>query len=265
MKKYEGLFQIGEVAALLGISRKMLLNYENHNLITPTLVDGSSGYRYFDAYAIARTQLILDLRRTGMSLADIGKYFKGSLSAKKQITLLKEQIFSAQKAIEQLEIRNSDISAPPVIREITLPQRYCICKDYIAKDIEDAVATFIGCYYDCLQRGLKFAQGGYNFCEFPKDIFDGDFYQLTDISMKICICTEEKDAPSDAVVFPPTKALSISFCGEYSKSVSSYELLKKYIKENNLKTAGYPREFYLEGNFDNNSDKNIVWIAIPIK
>lgn len=265
MKKYDNLFQIGEVAALLGISRKMLLNYESHNLITPTLIDSSSGYRYFDGYAIARTRLILDLRRTGMSLSDIAKYFKGSLSAKKQITLLQEQILFAQKTIEQLKIRNSDCAAPPAIRETVLSKQYCICKDYVAKDIDEAVWVFINSYYECLKRGLKFSEGGYDFCEFPKEIFDEDFYQLTDISMRICICIDEKDAPKDAVMYPQTKAISVSFCGEYGKSVSSYELLKKYIKENNLKTAGFPREFYLEGNFDNNSDKNIVWIAVPIK
>lgn len=265
MKKYEGLFQIGEVAALLGISRKMLLNYQNHNLIAPTLVDNSSGYRYFDAYAIARTQLIIDLRRTGMSLADIGKYFKGSLSAKKQIVFLQGQILFAQKAIEQLEIRSSDCDTSLQVKETLLPKQYCICKDYVAKDIENAVQTFIDCYYDCLQRGLKFSDGTYNFCEFPKDIFDEHFYSLTDIPMRICISVDERDAPEDAVFYPQTKALAVSFCGEYDKSLSAYEHLKKYIKENNIKTAGFPREFYLEGNFANNSDKNIIWVVLPIE
>lgn len=121
MKKYDNLFQIGEVAALFNISRKMILNYENHHLISPTLIDDQTGYRYFDCYAIARIQLILNLRITGMTLTEIGKYLKGTLSAIKQIDILKQQIVSAQKAIEQLEVRNKEEDALPVIKEITLP------------------------------------------------------------------------------------------------------------------------------------------------
>lgn len=265
MKKYDNLFQIGEVAALFNISRKMILNYENQRLIKPTIIDDQSGYRYFDSYAIARIQLILDLRRTGMTISEIGKYFNGTLSAKQQINTLKQQIRSEQKAIEQLEIRNKEEDEPPVIKEITLPRRHCICREVIAKDVDDAISAVVGTYYECIERKLKFADGGYHFSEFPKDLFDENFYELTDIAMKVCICIDEKNAPDDAVVYPETKAISVTFCGKYDNNIASYELIKKYIIDNGYTVAGFPQEIYLEGNFDNNSDKNIVWIIVPIK
>lgn len=264
MKKYQNLFQIGEVAAMFNISRKMLLNYENHRLIKPTKVDEQSGYRYFDSYAIARIQLILDLRRTGMTISQIGKYFNGTLLAKKQIDILKQQILSMQKAIEQLEVRNKEEDEPPIIKEITLPRRHCICREVIAKDVEDAIAAVVSTFYECLERKLKFSDGNYHFCEFPKNLFDENFYELTDISMRVCICIDEISAPPDAVVYPETKALSVSFCGAYDKVFVSYELIKKYIIDNGYTVSGFPQEIYLEGNFDNNSDKNIVWIIVPI-
>ena len=83
--------------------------------------------------------------------------------------------------------------------------------------------------------------------------------------MKIYICVDEKNAPYDAVVLPETKALSISFCGEYGKSITTYEIIKKYIKDYHYTVSGFPQEIYLEGNFDNESDKNIVWIIVPIQ
>ena len=43
------------------------------------------------------------------------------------------------------------------------------------------------------------------------------------------------------------------------------DFIKQYIKDNGYTVNGFPQEIYLEGNFDNNSDKNIVWIIIPIK
>lgn len=264
MKKYENLFQIGEVAALFEISRKMILNYENHRLIKPALVDDQTGYRYFDSYTIARIQLILDLRRTGMTIPEIGKYLKGTLSAKKQIDKFKQQILSAQKAIEQIEVRDKEKSSHPVIKEITLPRRHCICREVIAKDIEDAISAVVSAYRECIERKLKFSDGTYHFCEFPKNLFEENFYELTDIAMRVCICIDESSAPSDAVVYPATKALSVSYCGEYDKSIASYELIKQYIIDNGYTVNGFPQEIYLEGNFDNHSDKNIVWIIVPI-
>jgi len=265
MKKYENLFQIGEVAALLNISRKMLLNYENHGLIAPALVDADTGYRYFDSYTVARIQLILDLRRTGMTIPDIGKYFKGSLSAKKQIDILKGQIAAARKAVEQLEIRNKDSKEPPKVKEIILPERCCICREIRADNVDEAISAVVDSFGECIARKIPFSECGFHFCEFQKNLFDKDFYELESISMKICICIDKVHAPSDAVFYPETKALSVSFCGEYDKSVSSYEILKNHLTENNIEVTGFPEEVYLEGNFDNASDKNIVLIIVPIK
>lgn len=83
--------------------------------------------------------------------------------------------------------------------------------------------------------------------------------------MKICICINENKLPKDTIIFPETKALSISYCGSYDKIFYAYEQLKKYIIDNNYQPIGFPQEVYLEGNFNNESNKNIVLIIIPIK
>lgn len=264
MRKYENLFQIGEVASLFNISRKMLLNYESHGLIIPTLIDPDTNYRYFDSYTIARIQLILDLRQTGMSVSDIGKYLRGELSTKTQLSLLEKKIFNAKKAIEQLELRNVSESDPFCVKEVFIPKRYCIKREFISKDINDAISAVFNTYNECIERKLKFSESGYHFCEFTKNIFDDDFYELTDISMNVCIAIDEKNAPIDAVVYPQTKALSVSFYGDYTKGYYAYELLKKYILENNYSVTGFPQETYLEGNFEDNQDKRITWIFVPV-
>ena len=43
------LFQIGEVAKIMGITRKAILVYENAGLLTPAVKDKESGYRYYSA------------------------------------------------------------------------------------------------------------------------------------------------------------------------------------------------------------------------
>lgn len=43
------LFQIGEAAKLLGVTRKMILNFEELDLLQPAYKDESSGFRYYSA------------------------------------------------------------------------------------------------------------------------------------------------------------------------------------------------------------------------
>ena len=43
-RKNESLFQIGEVAKALGVSRRMILNYEEQGLLTPDLKNPDSGF-----------------------------------------------------------------------------------------------------------------------------------------------------------------------------------------------------------------------------
>lgn len=265
MKKYEDLFQIGEVAALFNISRKMILYYINHRLLTPTLVDQETGFRYFDCFAIAKIQLILDLRQMGLTIPEIGKYLAGNLSAKRQIAILKNKIISIQHTIDQLEIRDKENGKELKIKEIIIPKRHCIVKEIVAKDFDDAISLFAGAFNECIVRKLKFASDSFNFCEILRDLFDEHLYDTTNIPIKICICIDEKNAPKDTIIYPQTKALSVSFCGNYSSNYESYELVKKYIKDNGYTVTGFPQEIYLEGDFSIQSNSNIVWIVIPVE
>ena len=50
MKKHDKtLFQIGEIAKILGVTRKTLLVFEDMGLLTPPFKDPESGYRYYSA------------------------------------------------------------------------------------------------------------------------------------------------------------------------------------------------------------------------
>ena len=48
-KKDDSLFKIGEITKILGITRKTLLVYEDMGLLTPSVKDEKSGYRYYTA------------------------------------------------------------------------------------------------------------------------------------------------------------------------------------------------------------------------
>ena len=47
MKKEKNLFSIGEIAKALGVTRRIILNYEQRGLIQPDIKEGTTGNRYY--------------------------------------------------------------------------------------------------------------------------------------------------------------------------------------------------------------------------
>ncbi len=266
MSKKKHFFQIGEVAKLFGISRKMLLYYEKNQLIAPTDVNELSGYRYYSLTDIARVGIILDLRKTGMSIPDIKEYFTGKVSLGEQIMRLEEQERRIRATIAQLKIRDVAKGNISEIKEIQIPAQTCICKELIAPDIEAAVAEFSSFYEDCIKKGFCFNVGSYHsFCEFQAEFASDDFFETQNIRMKICISVDGAKADVRSEFFPETKALYVTFCGEYNQSIIAYTALKKYINLHNLEVTGYPREYYIDCNFHNKGNDNVIGIVIPVR
>ena len=74
----KNLYQIGEVTKMLGVTRRMLLNYEDLGLLTPAYKNESSGFRYYSADNIVHIRIIKVLQRLGLSLSEINKYFNNT-------------------------------------------------------------------------------------------------------------------------------------------------------------------------------------------
>ena len=67
------LLTIGAFARVTRLSPKALRLYDELGLLRPAIVDGASGYRYYDPAQVERARLIAWLRRLGMPLARIGR------------------------------------------------------------------------------------------------------------------------------------------------------------------------------------------------
>ena len=72
--KYENLFQIGEIAKILGVTRKTILVYEERGLLTPAVKDEATGYRYYTADNMTQIRSIRSLQALGLSLNEIAEY-----------------------------------------------------------------------------------------------------------------------------------------------------------------------------------------------
>ena len=142
----KNLYQIGEVTKMLGVTRRMLLNYEDLGLLTPAYKNESSGFRYYSADNIVHIRIIKVLQGLGLSLSEINKYFNNTEKLEdviERMTALRSQL---DLCIAQLQLRQSQTSEPD-IRFITLPSFTAFCQEFkdsdLTKKTEDLRKTFI--------------------------------------------------------------------------------------------------------------------------
>ena len=123
------LFRIGEITKTLGITRRILINYEEHGLLTPAVKNENSGFRYYSADNMVHIKLIRTLQNLGLSLAEIKKYFNNTSVLGEQINrlvLLRNQL---DQYIAQLRLREYSAKKHEIIN-VTLPAFTAFCKDF---------------------------------------------------------------------------------------------------------------------------------------
>lgn len=98
----EKLLKISEFSALSGISRQLLIYYDNQGILPPVQVDRANGYRYYSHHQLTAASVIVSLRQAGMSLERIRTYLT-ERNPEKLIELFHEQENSLTEQIQRLE------------------------------------------------------------------------------------------------------------------------------------------------------------------
>ena len=118
----KNLFQIGEVTKALGVTRRMLINYEELGLLTPAVRHDNRGFRYYSADNMVHIRIIRTLQDLGLSLPEIRSYFDDTTHLDEQISrliLLRSQL---NQYIAQLQLSARYI--PLIQKSALLPYRH---------------------------------------------------------------------------------------------------------------------------------------------
>lgn len=103
------LYSSGEFAKLNGINKRTLHYYNDIGLFSPE-VTGENGYHYYSCFQTVQLELILTLRRVGMSIEDIKAYLRRPSGAhfsqmvaeqKKLIDASIDQLLAAKSFLQQ--------------------------------------------------------------------------------------------------------------------------------------------------------------------
>lgn len=259
MKKHdENLFQIGELAKILGVTRKTLLVYENMGLLTPAVKDKESGYRYYTADNMMQIRSIRSLQALGLSLKEVSEYYYDMQNLDRHLQRLYELRAMLDRNIQMLQVRAAR-QGDLTVRQTTLPQQVCFCRHYRCADVAEASRRLRETYIAAARTG-KMSMHARMFTERMTKESDA-------LEISCCIPVDERFAGAERRDFAQTSALCIYYRGAYEGTGAAIGALRQYIRENGIQTTGAFRSIYLEGppTRGENSGDYITQIAVPVQ
>lgn len=265
----EKYYKIGEISRLYKISTDILRYYDKIGLVSPDYT-GENGYRYYSKKQIWKLNNIRNLRNIGMGLEDIKEFLdeRNINSANNilefQLEKVEEKIKKLMELREELASKLENIEFFKTFQNFNKPllkyipkRKFLRSKGNFKQDWE----------IDFELRILN-----------EKTEYDSDFI-LTNNEIGATLSKEnfikgEYSTFSETFIINDVKGeiinagyfLTIVFKGSYKESYKYYEILKEYIKENNLEVTGDIHEIYhIEIHITEDENEFITEIQIPVK
>lgn len=147
MKNKKFLYTTGQFAKLNGINKHTLHYYDEIGLFSPEIKE-ENGYRYYTCFQTVQLELIVTLRKIGLSIEEIIRY-QQSPSGASFAELIAEKKHLIDKSIQELlnkkaflEQKSKKLSLSLLAREgkieiISLPKQRLLLSDSITGDYDD--------------------------------------------------------------------------------------------------------------------------------
>ena len=259
MKKQDkNLFKIGEVARILGVTRKAILVYENMGLLTPAVKDKESGFRYYTADNMTQICSIRSLQALGLSLKEVAEYYYDTENIDHHLQRLLEFRNALDRNIQMLQVRSAK-QGDLTVRSTTLSRQICFCRRHLCADTAEAAIRLRDTYI-AAARTEKMSMTG--------RMFTMRMNQDPDILDLMCCIpmNDDFDGP-ERTEFAETTALCVYYRGPYEGTGAAVRALLEHIRERSVQMTGLFRSIYLEGppNRGKNSADYITQVAVPVR
>ena len=258
MKKHDDtLFKIGEVQQIMGITRKTLLVYEEMGLLTPSVKDEVSGYRYYSADNMTQIRSIRSLQALGLTLKEVSEYYYDMDNIDVHLQRLMDLRAALDRNIQMLQVRSAR-RGDLTVRQTVLPRQVCYCRRYQCDSVAQAANVLRDTYIAAARTGKMSMNGRMFTMRMGKDAA---------LDLMCCIPVEESYDGPERMEFAETRALCIYYRGPYEGMVEAIRALMQHVQQNHIETVGPFRSIYLEGppNRGANSADYITQVAVPIK
>ena len=232
----KSLFSIGEVVKAVGITRKILLNYETKGLIKPDKKDGATGNRYYTIDTFTQIRTIRVFQDLGLSLDEIRDYFSDSSDLQPMISRLEKMRDELNLTIDKLKERTQ--KKGDIIEQITIEAQTVYRRTYNSASIADKTNFLRDTALEAMRtHGTDTTRRMY-YIEYSVNAPD-------EISYCVAVPSGSKGDYIESV--PDIRALSVYHHGAYENIPDTRKKLFVYAKEKGITLSGECRHIYLEG------------------
>lgn len=231
------LMSIGEVAQLLDITRRMILNYEAKGLIAPDKKEGPTGNRYYTIDSLTTIRNIRILQNLGLSLDDIYAYLHGNTDLQPLIARLEKLRDEINLNIDKLKERAKS-QTDFEIKTVTIPAQTIYSETVLSPSVAERTIILRNVTFDAIRKYGSDSSKRMFYIEYP----------LTNPDLiSYCVAIPPKSQGENVVHIEESQALCIFHHGSYESIPDVRERLITYAKENDISLKGTCRHIYLEG------------------
>ena len=266
MTKKKYLYTTGQFAKLNGINKRTLHYYDEIGLFSPE-IKGENGYRYYTCFQTVQLELILILRKIGLSIEEIVRYQQRTLGAS-FAELIEERKALIDKSIRELlntkaflEQKSQKLSLSLTAKEgeietVMLPEQRILLSDPITGAYDDSDFAVAGDF----SLRLKSIFGLYDNFGSRISVEKISAGTYTDYNCFFAYGREDTEV-FDAV--RPAGMYLRAFClGGWKKLEKVYQNICTFAEENQMELVGYSYEEGLNEMSLQNRDDYITMITV---
>ncbi len=267
------MYLIGMFSKINRITTKTLRHYDEIGLLKPGFVDQETGYRYYTSDQLFRLHRIMAYKQLGLTLEEIA----GVLDDPGRMTLfLQMKRRELEAEIQTNQRRLQEIASLLGLIEEEQKMDYSVVVKELPEVIAASMRTTVpgyDTYFEIVPKmGDEMRRQG-AVCREPAYCFtiyhDGE-YREHDIDVEICEAVTQACPDSDMVRYKTIEGYPRAACvlhkGPYSTLGQAYASVFKWIEDNGYRPAGLPRESYIDGIWNRESeDEWLTEVQVPLE
>jgi len=230
------LFSIGEISKAVGVTRKIILNYETKGLITPDKKDGTNGNRYYSIDTFTQVRTIRVFQNLGLTLDEIREYFDGKSDLEPMIQRLEKMRDELNLTIEKLKERTHKTN--DTVKEITIDPQTLYIRTYNSVTIEDKTNLLRDTALEAMRK---------HGTDTTRRMYFTEYSSISPQEISYCVAVPPESKGEYVKQIPELKAISFFHHGAYEDIPNARKRLLTHAEENNIKLSGTFRNLYLEG------------------
>ena len=255
MNTYDKLFSIGEISKAVGITRRIILNYESKGLIKPDRKEEPGGNRYYSIDTLTKIRSIRVFQKLNLSLDEIRRYLDGSEELPPLIRRLEAMRDELNLSIEKLcERAGTGVCS---VKEITLEAQTAYIKTAEMSSIAEKTDFLRNTALEAMKK---------HGTDTTKRMYFTEYNLSNPRIVSFCVAVLPESRGENISVLASTPALSLYHHGSYETISETVTKLIKFAEDNHLDIAGTCRHIYLEGPPQHqDKSKFVTQVVLPLK